>query len=434
MNTKNLFKIFLFVAVTALFSCGSSEDNGDGGGNGSGVTSISITPSTLFADFGTEFSFTVKTNDGTDVTADATILVSDAAITGHTYTPAATGEYVVKATYADLTSTTKTITVLPVLVSIDITSNASTYNVGDTVEYTVVGTDNNGNTNTVTSASVVFVDGSESVTGNKIIPGETGTIEAYATLGEMTTSTIMVTVEDNEAAPASFTQRALIEDYTGTWCGWCPRVAYGIELVEEQTENVVVVAAHLANNEPFENTYSLQLASAFGVTGFPTAYVNRAAEWTYPEPNNVAQVTSLAQGTNASGISVNSVYNGNNISLVVSSAFSQNLTGAKLVVLVLENGLIYDQVNYTDYYGGVATINNFVHNHVLRYAFTNVLGDAIPAGEAVANNVYNVKYDFEVPSGLVNNTSNIEFAVMLVDANNTLINANVSHIGADSGF
>ena len=61
--------------------------------------------------------------------------------------------------------------ILPVVVSIDIESNSSTVNIGDTIEYTVIATDNNGNTNPITGATTVFINGSESVTGNKFIPG-----------------------------------------------------------------------------------------------------------------------------------------------------------------------------------------------------------------------------------------------------------------------
>src|SRR5690606_16591818 len=125
-------------------------------------------------------------------------------------------------------------------------------------------------------------------------------------------------------------------------------------------------------------------------------------EWAYPEPNNVAQVTALAGMSTNSGVAINSIVKGNNLSVVVSAGFAQTISGAKLVVYILEDNLLYDQHNYTDYYGGVDVLTNFRLDNVLRYSFTNVLGDPIPTNEAVANNVYNVKYDFTIPSGLVN--------------------------------
>lgn len=437
MKTKNALKIFMFVAVATLFSCGSS-DNGDGdgnGGGGNGVTSITITPSNLYGDFGSTFTFTVKTNQGTDVTAESTVLVNGSAITGSSYTPTATGEYQVKATFEDLTSSEKTITVIPVLVSIEIQSDNSTVNIGDSVKFSVIGIDNDGNTNPITNAATYFIGGSESLTGNKYIPGATGTVSAYATFEDLTSDSIDVTVEDNATTPGSFGKKALIEDYTGDWCGYCTRVAHAIDLVEDATDNVVVVATHVFNGDPLQNNFGLQLANNFGVSGLPTAYIDRAAEWNFPEPDNVNQVTALATGNATSGISIKSAIKGNNLSFMVNAGFAQNTTGAKLVVYLLENGIVLAQTNYyPEYYGGANPIPNFVHNHVLRHSFTNILGDAVPGGETSANNTYNMKYDFTIPGGLVNNPSNLEIVAMLVNSSNQVINVNKVAAGQDADF
>jgi thiol-disulfide isomerase/thioredoxin len=437
MKTKNLFKVLFVVAITSIFSCSSSEDegDGDGGGNGSGVSSITIASSSLYLDLGEQFTFTVKTNEGVDVTSSSTILVDNSSIAGSTYTPAATGEYAVKATYESLSSSEKTITVLPVLVSITIEADNSSVNLGDSINYSVIGINNDGNTNTITGAATVFVNGSESLTGSKYIPGEVGTVNAYATYDGMTAAAIDVDVADAASTPSSYNRRALIEDYTGTWCGYCTRVAHAIDLVEDATDNVVVVATHVFNGDPLENNFGLELANNFDVTSLPTAYINRAAEWNFPETDNVAQVTNLATGNTTSGISIKSALGGNNLSFIVNTGFAQNTSGAKVVVLLLENGILFNQTNYyPEYYGGADPIVNFEHNHVLRYSFTNVLGDAIPVGETSANNTYSLKYDFIIPSGLVNNPNNIEIVAMLVDSNNQVINVNKVAVGQDAAF
>ena len=41
-----------------------------------------------------------------------------------------------------------------------------------------------------------------------------------------------------------FTKRVLIEDYTGTWCGNCTRVALAIERVLAKTDRAEIVAIH----------------------------------------------------------------------------------------------------------------------------------------------------------------------------------------------
>ena len=104
MKIKNFAKIFLFVAIAAVFSCSSSSDSDGGDNNGNQVTSVIVTASEQFVDFGNEITFIVKTNQGTDVTSEATILVNNVGITGNAFTADATGEYSIKAQYESLES------------------------------------------------------------------------------------------------------------------------------------------------------------------------------------------------------------------------------------------------------------------------------------------------------------------------------------------
>ena len=45
-----------------------------------------------------------------------------------------------------------------------------------------------------------------------------------------------------------FKKRVLIEDYTGTWCGNCTRVAYAIDQVNAESDKAVTVAIHNGND------------------------------------------------------------------------------------------------------------------------------------------------------------------------------------------
>ncbi|MDE6669955.1 MAG: hypothetical protein K2K26_09800 [Muribaculaceae bacterium] len=64
--------------------------------------------------------------------------------------------------------------------------------------------------------------------------------------------------------------RPLMEEYTGTWCGWCTRGWMALELIREwYPESVVSIAYH--NGDPMEVTSSFAVA----VSGFPGATINR---------------------------------------------------------------------------------------------------------------------------------------------------------------
>ena len=55
----------------------------------------------------------------------------------------------------------------------------------------------------------------------------------------------------------NFNKRVLVEDYTGAWCGYCPRLAYRLEEAESLNDKVVPVAIHY--DDPIHGTVMLML-------------------------------------------------------------------------------------------------------------------------------------------------------------------------------
>ncbi|WP_046757139.1 Omp28-related outer membrane protein [Kordia jejudonensis] len=432
MKTKNILKSAF--AVFALFVCScSSDSDGDGGtptnpGGGSAITSITVTASSNSVEVGNAITFTVKGNDGTDVTSNSTILVNNSAITGSSFTADTPGTYTIKAEYEQLTSVQLFVDVTAgPITALRVESAATSLKVGDTADFTVIGIDALGNEYTITGDASISVNGS-AITGNRFMVTQLGDITAVATKDAVTSDAFMLPVTD-ETAPGSFTKKALIEDFTGTWCGWCPRVSYAIELVEAASDKVYAVAAH--SGDPMQNSYSLALDNVYVTSGYPTAVLNRDQEWTYPEPSNVAQATNLASGTTTSGLSINSLLKGNQLEVYVSTAFSQSTTGAKLVVMVLEDGIIASQANYTSYYGGVDPISQFEHNHTLRHSITNVFGDAI--SDTSANSKTSQVFNIAVPT-TVNNPEKMSIVALIVDSNDKVINVAGEKVGSDHDF
>ncbi len=75
--------------------------------------------------------------------------------------------------------------------------------------------------------------------------------------------------------------RALLEEYTGTWCGWCVRGFAALEkLAELYPDEYVLVSYH--NSDPMEilisDSYSGINEFPSYVAGFPDAYVDRVIE------------------------------------------------------------------------------------------------------------------------------------------------------------
>lgn len=423
-----IFKLlFLSILFIGLNSCSSSDDSE----GGSGVTSITLTPSTTTQMVGEVITFTVTTDTGEDVTSQAVLKAGDTPFTGATFISTTTGTFTINASYEGVSAsvTVNYIDVPPT--SIVLTANTTSQSTGEDVLFTV-------KTNTgidVTSTSTITA-GSTVITGGVFNSATAGTFDVSATYQELTSETVTVTITQ----AINFTKRVLIEDYTGTWCGWCPRVSHGIELVKAATDKAVVVAIHSGSTNPSSNGYDPYnfnvpaLENLIGLEGYPTAMLNRKTDWTYPEPNNVNQVVNLTTGTNPKlGLALKSTVSGGNINLEVKTKFGKAFTGAKLVVYVLENGLIFNQVNYTDYYNGADIITDFSHEHVLRATLTNILGDAFSANESSYNNTVTKTFNVPVPAN-VSNVSNLEFVAFVVGADNKTINVRNSTPGQDQAF
>lgn len=232
--------------------------------------------------------------------------------------------------------------------------------------------------------------------------------------------------------PGYFKKRVLIEDYTGTWCGNCTRVAYAIEQVKAQTDKVVTVAIH-NGNDPFHFAGIGPLKNLIlpnSPLALPVSRLNRMNIWTFPETSNIQEALDFTGNNSTIGLAMNSSLNNGNIDLTVDVKFLDNYSNLKLVVYLLENGLVYQQFNYTNYYDGYL-IPNFVHNHVVRTTLTNILGDSI--SETTNGTTFTRTFSIPVPANIAN-ANNISFAAFVVGADNKSLNARESHINETQAF
>ncbi len=250
--------------------------------------------------------------------------------------------------------------------------------------------------------------------------------------------TVVVENKPDESANAPaisgyFKKRVLIEDYTGTWCGNCARVAYAVDQVKLQTDKAVTVAIHNGNDPyNFDGIAPLKdLILPNSPLALPVSRLNRINVWTFPEPTNIQQALDLTGNNTFLGLALNSTVGNATINLDVKMKFVQDYSNLKLVVYLLEDKLIYDQRNYTNYFNGENPIINFEHNHVLRTSITNILGDAV-SGTTNGSTVTK-SFSFPIPAN-ISNTANISFAAFLVGSDNAVINARASIANENQAF
>ncbi len=302
--------------------------------------------------------------------------------------------------------------------SITLEASSLQGNVGDVIKFKV-------KTNTgedITSSSTITVSGA-SVSNASFTISLPCTFSAVAGYNGLSSNTLSLT--GNSTLPiARFKKNVLIEDFTGNWCGFCPRVSYATELAKQQSTQIVDVGAHY--NDPMSSQASTDLHNLKNITGWPTAYLNRKTLWNYPENNNVSQVINLTGNDGKMGLALSPTINGNVLSLNVELSFSGDYESFcnenKIVVYVVEDGLIYSQSNYTDFYGGVDLIQNFEHNSVLRGAMTSV------SGEVIIPENGSKTYSTSIPSN-IQNISNVRVVAFVINGEGKVQNVRAAGIG-----
>ena len=243
--------------------------------------------------------------------------------------------------------------------------------------------------------------------------------------------------DSSETAPpvsGFFKQRVLLEDYTGTWCGNCTRVAYAIDQMYEQSDKVVSIAIHNGNDPYHFPDYQplKDLIMPNADLELPQSRLNRTIVWTAPEALNVQQVKNLTGNNCGLGLAMNTQVLNGNVTLDVKIKFVENYSDLKLVVYLLEDNLFYNQTNYSTYFGNVNPVVNFEHNHVLRASLTNVLGDALTENASIYQTITKT-FSVPVPSD-VDNVDNINFVAFVVDSNNQVVNVRAAHSNENQDF
>lgn len=73
----------------------------------------------------------------------------------------------------------------------------------------------------------------------------------------------------------SYPRKVVMEEFTGTWCGWCPRGMAAInKLQRDFPEDFIAIAVH--GNDTYETTSYYPILNT--VAGFPSALINRIVE------------------------------------------------------------------------------------------------------------------------------------------------------------
>lgn len=251
--------------------------------------------------------------------------------------------------------------------------------------------------------------------------------------------------------------RPLLEEYTGTWCGWCIRGIVGMELLSETFgDDYIGVAYHYGDAMQTINTNNYPN----NVTGFPTAYAERSNEidplfgFGNTSGGIISDMRRLASIAAIAGIEVTAAWTSEaktQISVDVTSFFTSDINNGNYgfeVMLLADDlygtGSSWNQENYysgysyyqNDPYLGEwvrkpGTVTGLHFNDVL-LATSRVIAGSLPT-TMVAYDDYSYNYTFSLDRlakpALVQNKDNLRIIAMVVNRNTgNVVNANRCNI------
>ncbi|MFZ1731556.1 MAG: Omp28-related outer membrane protein [Bacteroidota bacterium] len=196
-----------------------------------------------------------------------------------------------------------------------------------------------------------------------------------------------------------------LEQFTGTWCSWCPYGADSINSILQYIPNARAVAYH--QGDVMATTNGNAVISHLLVNSYPSAAVDRllitigstvsiAIGRTYW--GNIMAQRNLAGSPMSIGVTGTYHQDTRQISATANINVLQALTGEFYLNAVLtEDDLNYSQVKNVN--GQVITINPYYHKRVVRDMITGPYGATLTTSGFTANQTVNHPFTFTVPAG-----------------------------------
>lgn len=247
--------------------------------------------------------------------------------------------------------------------------------------------------------------------------------------------------------PQDFTRKILLEEHSGTWCGWCPLAK---ETSEKLTVNARVIAVEIHFNDEMtadkDKVYN-PLKNVYGHPAWPSGMVNRrksivGSTYIIGESDWASNVEDfLKTEKTTAGIAIESSLNGNELT-VLSHVKIQTATNENYglgMYLVEDKVAGYPQTNYAsrntlfqkyDAYSKPSMIEDFLHRNVARDAIAPLIGGLdIPAAAMKSGKVFRKLFKTTLPNS-IKVKENCYLVVFLTNQKtNEIVNVQVVPIG-----
>lgn len=301
--------------------------------------------------------------------------------------------------------------------------------------------------NTVENFTLSYkVDDADPVTvsfDGPILSGETGTYEIQIPEQGVGVHPVLVSVEDVNGVPDAYTynntltttiterdpafiRRVVVEEGTGTWCGWCPRGIVGLDMMAEKyPEQFIPIALHTGDRMAVAG-YDKSFAQ---MPSLPNSYVDRhiVGDPYYAIENNflkeVSEDCHVAYDITGAFVTDGKLR-------VVSRVMVDRDTPARSLnaaFTVTEDGLTGKQAN--SYSGSSEEMGGWellpseadcVYDFVARGIYPSYEGECFLTGTLVPGESYEFSYEFELPQ-TIKNVKRVSVIGQIIDSGNGFI-------------
>lgn len=265
-----------------------------------------------------------------------------------------------------------------------------------------------------------------------------GTEDAYAANN---TATATLTVRDQR-----FQRRVLCEEYTGLWCGWCPRGLVGLELMKEKHPGqFIAVSIHGGDELEVDNAAAYNYKGITDLfSGAPSCIVDRKSTGDpFYDIQTLFNVETLTDA--AASLEVSARWNADSTAITADATYVSAADVAvadwNMAFVLTEDSVTgYGQTNYYagnangEFYGwekkGSVT-TDVVFNDLARGIFGSCGGDECHRGAIAAGERLSHQITFTVPP-TVADKRNVHVVAILID-NNSGFAVNSAFTAVDGG-
>jgi hypothetical protein len=241
-------------------------------------------------------------------------------------------------------------------------------------------------------------------------------------------------------------RRAILEEFTGVNCGYCPdghRIAN--EMVADNPNKVFLVNIHAggyatpgAGQPDLRTTAGNAIDGAAGVTGYPSGSVNRATNpWGQGRNLWKSAANGIVAQTSPVNVKVKSFVDVNTriLTTEVEVYYTSNSAVAKnyLTVALTQDDILGPQIDYGDYNPTNWVNGLYRHNHVLRQLITaGNFGESI---DTTTKGYYMYKkYTTVIPESYTNIKAvlnKLNVVAFVSQANNNILSGDGAHVDFD---